>query len=64
MDLQTITERARDFPRLFDLALRGELELEAMAGPNRPLDEVNKAFEALSSGRAVRGRVVLAPEAR
>ncbi len=49
---------ARDFPKLFDLALRGELRLEEMAGPDFPLDEVNDAFEALASGRAVRPRVV------
>jgi S-(hydroxymethyl)glutathione dehydrogenase/alcohol dehydrogenase len=49
---------ARDFPKLFDLALRGELRLEEMAGPDFPLHEVNDAFEALASGRAVRPRVV------
>lgn len=49
---------ARDFPKLFALAARGELQLEAMAGPDYPLEQVNDAFEALASGRAVRPRVV------
>jgi Zn-dependent alcohol dehydrogenase len=49
---------ARDFPKLFDLAVRGELRLEEMAGPDYPLEKVNDAFEALASGRAVRPRVV------
>jgi S-(hydroxymethyl)glutathione dehydrogenase/alcohol dehydrogenase len=49
---------ARDFPKLFALALRGELRLEEMAGPDYPLEKVNDAFEALASGRGVRPRVV------
>ncbi len=49
---------ARDFPKLFDLASRGELRLEEMAGPDYPLEKVNDAFEALASGQAVRPRVV------
>lgn len=53
---------ARDFPKLFQLAQRGELRLEEMAGPDHPLEEVNEAFEALASGRAVRPRVVFDPE--
>ena len=52
----------RDFPRLFGLALRGELRLEEMSGPDHPLDEVDDAFEALASGRAVRPRVILGEE--
>jgi len=50
---------ARDFPRLFGLCARGDLQVEPMAGPDYPLEEVNDAFEALASGRAVRPRVVL-----
>ncbi|MFQ5415871.1 MAG: zinc-binding dehydrogenase [Myxococcota bacterium] len=49
---------ARDFPKLFALAGRGELRLEEMAGPDFPLEKVNDAFEALASGRAVRPRIV------
>jgi len=49
---------ARDFPKLFALAARGELRLEEMAGPDYPLEQVNEAFEALATGRAVRPRVV------
>ncbi|MEN8161552.1 MAG: zinc-binding dehydrogenase [Myxococcota bacterium] len=48
----------RDFPKLFGLAARGELRLEEMAGPDYPLEQVNEAFEALATGRAVRPRVV------
>ena len=48
----------RDFPKLFGLALRGELQLEKMAGPDYPLEKANDAFEALANGRAVRPRVV------
>jgi S-(hydroxymethyl)glutathione dehydrogenase/alcohol dehydrogenase len=48
----------RDFPKLFELAARGELRLEEMAGPDYSLEKVNDAFEALASGRAVRPRVV------
>jgi S-(hydroxymethyl)glutathione dehydrogenase/alcohol dehydrogenase len=49
---------AREFPRLFALAARGELRLDEMAGPDHPLERVNDAFDALASGRAVRPRVV------
>lgn len=49
---------ARDFPRLFALAERGELRIEAMAGPDFPLEKVNDAFESLATGRGVRPRVV------
>lgn len=50
---------ARDFPRLFELCARGELEIEVLAGPDHPLEQVNQAFEALGSGRSVRPRVLL-----
>ena len=49
---------ARDFPKLFELARRGDLRLEEMAGPDYRLDEVNEALEALASGRGVRPRVL------
>jgi S-(hydroxymethyl)glutathione dehydrogenase/alcohol dehydrogenase len=49
---------ARDFPKIFDLAARGQLRLEEMAGPDYPLESVNDAFEALSTGKAIRPRVV------
>jgi Zn-dependent alcohol dehydrogenase len=50
---------ARDFQRIFELMIRETLRIEPMAGPDYPLEEVNEAFEALASGRAVgpRGRV-------
>jgi Zn-dependent alcohol dehydrogenase len=53
---------ARDFPKLFGLAARGELRVEEMAGPDYPLEKVNDAFEALASGQAVRPRVVFETE--
>lgn len=52
----------RDFPKLFALAARGELRLDAIAGPDFPLEKTNDAFEALASGRAVRPRVVFQEE--
>ncbi|MEB2286104.1 MAG: zinc-binding dehydrogenase [Myxococcales bacterium] len=54
---------ARDFPKLFACVRRGALDLEAMAGPDYPLERVNDAFAALAAGTAVRPRVVLAPDA-
>ncbi len=54
----------RDFPKLFTLVERGELELEALAGPDHGLDQVNDAFEALASGRGVRPRVRFVRSAR
>jgi S-(hydroxymethyl)glutathione dehydrogenase/alcohol dehydrogenase len=51
---------ARDFPKLFALAERGELRLEEMAGPDYPLEKVNDAFEALANGSSVRPRVAFA----
>jgi S-(hydroxymethyl)glutathione dehydrogenase/alcohol dehydrogenase len=49
---------ARDFPKIFGLAARGELDLEAMVGPDYPLEKVNEAFEASASGRGIRPRIV------
>ena len=49
---------ARDFPKLFALARRGELRLEEMAGPDYPLERANEALEALANERALRPRVV------
>jgi Zn-dependent alcohol dehydrogenase len=51
----------RDFPRLFALCARRELRIEVMAGPDHPLEQVNDAFAALATGRAVRPRVLLLP---
>ena len=48
----------RDFPRLFALCARKELQIELMAGPDYPIEKANDAFEALANGRAVRPRVV------
>jgi S-(hydroxymethyl)glutathione dehydrogenase/alcohol dehydrogenase len=48
----------RDVPRILDLAASGELDLEALAGPDHPLEKVNDAMGDLAEGRAVRPRVV------
>ena len=48
----------RDFPKIFRLAAQGELELEAMIGPDYPLEKVNDAFEASANGSAIRPRIV------
>ena len=49
---------ARDFPKIFELAARGQLDLEAMVGPDYPLEEVNDAFEASASGSEIRPRIL------
>ena len=48
----------RDFPKIFEFAVRGDLQLEAMTGPDYSLDQVNEAFEASSTGSAIRPRIV------
>jgi S-(hydroxymethyl)glutathione dehydrogenase/alcohol dehydrogenase len=48
----------RDFPKIFELAARGELQLESMTGPDFSLEDVNLAFEASTNGSAIRPRIV------
>ena len=48
----------RDFPKIFQLAARGELRLESMTGPDYSLEDVNDAFEASANGSAIRPRIV------
>lgn len=44
----------RDFPRLLDLWRAGQLDLEAMVTKNRPLEEINEAFDDMKSGTGLR----------
>ncbi|MBW2390754.1 MAG: alcohol dehydrogenase catalytic domain-containing protein [Deltaproteobacteria bacterium] len=49
---------ARDFPKIFGLAVQGELQLDPMSGPDYRLEEVNDAFEASADGSAIRPRII------
>jgi S-(hydroxymethyl)glutathione dehydrogenase/alcohol dehydrogenase len=49
---------ARDFPKIFELAACGELQLEAMSGPDYRLEEINEAFEASANGSGIRPRIL------
>jgi Zn-dependent alcohol dehydrogenase len=53
----------RDFQRIFELIVREQIRIEPIAGPDYPLENVNDAFEALSSSRAVRPLVRFEEEA-
>jgi S-(hydroxymethyl)glutathione dehydrogenase/alcohol dehydrogenase len=44
----------RDIPRLIDLYMDGELDLDALVSGRRPLDEAAEALEDLRSGRTLR----------
>ena len=48
-----------DLPRLFDLYLAGRLPLDALVGPQYPLEEINEAYAALAGGAV--GRAVVVP---
>jgi Zn-dependent alcohol dehydrogenase len=48
-----------DLPRIFALYLAGRLPLDQLVGDERPLSEVNEAYEQLRSG--VAGRTILVP---
>jgi S-(hydroxymethyl)glutathione dehydrogenase/alcohol dehydrogenase len=48
----------RDFPRLADLYLRGKLDLDRLISKRYGLEEINKAFEAMGSGKQGRGVIV------
>ena len=49
---------ARDFPKIFQLAAQGKLQLDSMSGPDFPLEKINEAFEASANGSAIRPRIV------
>ena len=44
----------RDFPMLLDLWRAGQLDLEAMVTSNRPLGEINEAFDDMKQGTGLR----------
>ena len=44
----------RDIPRLIDLYMEGELDLDALVSGRRPLDEAADALEDLAAGRVLR----------
>lgn len=44
----------RDVPKLVDLYMEGELDLESMVSARRPLAEVAEALDDLAAGRALR----------
>lgn len=44
----------RDFPMLLDLWRSGKLDLEAMVTANRPLEEINEAFDDMKQGKGLR----------
>lgn len=48
----------RDFPKAFALYEHGTLHLDEIGGPDYALEQVNEAFAALASGRAIRPRIV------
>jgi S-(hydroxymethyl)glutathione dehydrogenase/alcohol dehydrogenase len=47
-----------DFPKLADLAMRGELHLDEMISMRLPLADINRGFEALEKGNVARAVVV------
>jgi S-(hydroxymethyl)glutathione dehydrogenase / alcohol dehydrogenase len=57
------TRPHEDFPRLVDLYMRGELELDRLVTARRPLDDAGAALDALEAGRAMRTLLVPGPPA-
>jgi S-(hydroxymethyl)glutathione dehydrogenase / alcohol dehydrogenase len=51
----------RDIPRLVDLVMTGDLDLESMVSARRPLAEAADALADLQSGRTLRQLLVCAP---
>jgi Zn-dependent alcohol dehydrogenase len=51
----------RDFPRLLDLWRAGKLDLEGMVTANRPLDEINEAFDDMRAGSGLRTVLSMQP---
>jgi len=45
---------AKDFPRLLQLALDGELDLGGMVTKTIALEDVDRAFEELKAGDVIR----------
>jgi Zn-dependent alcohol dehydrogenase len=48
-----------DFPRLFDLYLRGRLPLDRLLTRQWPLEQINEAYDAMLAGTVARSVVVL-----
>lgn len=48
----------RDFPLLFDWALRGELQLERLVTHTYALDELGRALEDMLAGRSAKGVIL------
>lgn len=53
-------EPARDFPRLFEYYLRGELELDGLVSRKYPLTDVATAFDDMLNGRIAKGVITFA----
>ena len=51
----------RDIPRLVDLVMTGDLDLESMVSDRRPLAEAGAALADLRSGRTLRQLLICAP---
>ncbi|PWK92439.1 zinc-binding dehydrogenase [Fulvimonas soli] len=51
---------ARDFPRLFDWAARGELEVASLISHRYPLDALARAFDDMLAGRSAKGVLQIA----
>jgi S-(hydroxymethyl)glutathione dehydrogenase / alcohol dehydrogenase len=48
------TDPRRDFPRLVDRYMNGELDLDTMISGRRPLTELDEALAELADGHALR----------
>ena len=48
----------QDFPKLADLAMRGELRLDEMITMRLPLAEINRGFGELQAGNVARAVVI------
>jgi alcohol dehydrogenase (nicotinoprotein) len=48
-----------DIPRLLDLYMSGNLELDSLITRTYPLEEINQGYEDLENGRNIRGLLVL-----
>ncbi|MBX9901568.1 MAG: alcohol dehydrogenase catalytic domain-containing protein [Burkholderiaceae bacterium] len=51
----------RDFPKLFDWAARGELELESMVTHTYQLNQLQQALDDMMAGRCAKGVILFEP---
>lgn len=49
---------ARDIPRYIDLYRRGKLPVDRLMGERYGLDDINRGFDRLASGQAMRDVVL------